>query len=89
MVDYPRGAIRVYCVVLNFRLNRIYSFEDSVIFYIFTFSLKQYLFTTTFRWFEGICPQMMSHIADLVPDARPNPGKGRPCAETHRLSHKA
>jgi len=84
MIGHPRSESGGLCCVLEFRLDRIYSFgiDRFYIFYILAFCLEIVYSRPLLGGFGGIFSRN-----DVI--YRCNPQKAPPCAETHRLSHKA
>jgi len=75
ILDHRQSAIADLWLVLQFRLDRIYSFGDIAMAW-------NCLFAPIFGGFWGhISPNDVTH--------RPNTQKALPYAESHRLSHKA
>ena len=81
VIDHPRSVIDGLNFVLEFRLDRIYSFRDSAIF-VFAVLAGKCIFTVNFRGFWDVVPPN-----DVI--YRRDLNKDTPCAETRHLSHKA
>ena len=63
MVDHPQSVSCERCLIIRFRLDRIYSFEASAIFIFWHFGLKLLAYSRPLLWgFGVIFPQMTSFI---------------------------